>query len=420
MQYLIDIGSSTVKVYERQQGVVELVDAWTFSFKDGFDAERGLSDASRGGLLSYFDAIRARFSLTRGNTKIFATGIFRELANRQSFVEDFYSHTNLYFNVVSHSLEEFYLEKAWTGRCDSRSPLLVINIGGRTTELVFYREGEVAGREMLSLGVGTLLGKFPSLNERLSSYSLGEIVKEIVSELPVTGQRFESAIYTGGELTYMKIAGYSLQSNSLFVDERHPYEISLKDYSARNTEVFSEVSISDLRSLMPSNPNWMDGARACSAIAQAICVHYGVETIIPSDSNLIDGVNVQEADRVVLCGSFNRQLESISKLAEQLRARGIDVLSPRSTDIIGHEGGFVLFEGDEIVNRCTWSVESLHLRAIESCDTVVVCNFDDYVGTKTALEIGYAYRCGKRIVFLNDGPVVADFDLPSEVGLLAD
>jgi hypothetical protein len=34
----------------------------------------------------------------------------------------------------------------------------------------------------------------------------------------------------------------------------------------------------------------MYGARACSAIAQAICEKYNIITIIPSDSNIINGV----------------------------------------------------------------------------------------------------------------------------------
>jgi len=34
----------------------------------------------------------------------------------------------------------------------------------------------------------------------------------------------------------------------------------------------------------------MYGARTCSAIAQAICEKYNIITIIPSNSNIINGV----------------------------------------------------------------------------------------------------------------------------------
>lgn len=418
MHYLIDIGSSTVKVYQSNRVMPKLLIAQTFAFREGFDAQSGLSDANQLDLIRFLLKVKADFSLTRSSAKLFATGIFRDLINPQHFVERVYADTGLFFNIVSHELEGFYLETAWTGKNRSSEPLLVINIGGKTTELVFFREREVVRREMLDLGVGTILRDFPGINDPLSRADLGDVVRTIKVLLPPVDGPSRAAVYTGGELTFMKLASYELDENTLFDDSSHPFSISLANYSRRNAEVFSIVALQELRGLMPSNPAWMDGARACSALAQAICEHYGVETIVPSDSNLIDGVNRQEARSVVLCGSFRKHLAKIADIARDLQDLGYEVLSPRSTTVVGSSGDFVLFEGDRIVNGCTWSVEALHLRAIDAADLVLVCNFGDYVGPKTALEIGYAYRSGKKVVFLEDGPVVDDFDLPSEVGLL--
>jgi len=50
------------------------------------------------------------------------------------------------------------------------------------------------------------------------------------------------------------------------------------------------ISVKELEKLMPENPTRMNGARACSAFAQSICEKYGIKIIIPSNSNLIDGV----------------------------------------------------------------------------------------------------------------------------------
>ena len=98
--------------------------------------------------------------------------------------------------------------------------------------------------------------------------------------------------------------------------------------------------------MMPNNPEWMTGARACSALAQAICQCFNIQYIVPSDSNLIDGVNVQEAQSVVICGSFNKHLTQIAKLITKLTDKGIEVLSPRSTEIVDVEGDFVVFKND--------------------------------------------------------------------------
>jgi hypothetical protein len=270
----------------------------------------------------------------------------------------------------------------------------------------------------LPIGVGTILKKYTSINNEYSSISVREIVEYVRRELPVVERVYENAIYTGGELTYMQVVGYKLQDNTLFVDKKHPSTISVDDYGFQNQRLFSEITITELRNMMPGNPDWMNDARTCSALAQAICEHYKVKILVPSNANLIDGVNVQEAKSIVVCGSFNKHLENISHLIENFRDKRIEVLSPLNTEVVGSERGFVLFKNDNIVNHCTWSVEALHLQAIEVCDFVVICNFDSYVGTKTALEIGYAYKCGKIVVFLEDNRVVEDFDIPSEIKLL--
>jgi nucleoside 2-deoxyribosyltransferase len=62
--------------------------------------------------------------------------------------------------------------------------------------------------------------------------------------------------------------------------------------------------------------------------------------------------------------------------------------------------------------------DAVFQQAIENCDCVAVCNYNNFVDARTACEIGYAYKCGKKVVFMEDNPTVEDFDIPSEVGLL--
>ena len=420
MRYLVDLGSSSVKVYELRGGGPRLLSVRTLDFKSEFSPIEGIADSKYLGLLNYIETLRQDgHRLVKSNSKIFATGVFRDVPDRQSLVERFYADTGLFLNIINHDLEQFYLEGALANLAQSNKHLLGINIGGQTTELVFYSERSVCKRVPLDVGVGTVLNEFPGLNDAHSSHTLDSVVSHLKSYLPLpSGEQPIIALYTGGELNYMRLADYGLVPNTLFRDDAHPSMISLSQYVADNQRVFSQTSMDDLRNKMPSNPDWVNGARACSALAQAICEHYGVKSIVPSDWNLIDGVVYQEARSVVLCGSFNRHLEAIGRLADRFRAVGVRVLSPVNMRVAGEMNGFILFEGDSIVNRCTWSVESHHLNAIDAADMVVVCNFDDYVGSKTSLEIGYAYKGGKRVVFLHDGPSVADFDLPSEVGLV--
>lgn len=428
--FLIDIGSSTIKVYSRVEKKISLIEQKTFDFKDKFN-ENGLSPKNKLELFDFFDYLIKTYSMTNRNTKIYATGIFRDIKVKDKFLEEFFNNTGLFFNIISHDLEAFYLEKAWVNKsCKNVSRMLVINIGGKTTELLLYENGEIKEEpQKLSLGVGTILKKYPTINNTYSSHSLEVIVEgileDIKKQLPSNDNIYEAAIYTGGELTYMKCAEYPLDVNTIFDDDIHPYMISTEEYIKRNNAIFSEVSMSDLKKMMPQNPEWMGGARACSALAQAILRHYNVKTVIPSDSNLVDGVNIQEAKSVVICGSFNKHLKQIENLMNKLKSDGITVLSPQNTEVVGSENDFVIFKNDVVVNHNTWAVEELHLKAIDDCDFVIACNFDGYVGVSTTFELEHAYRVGKKIVFVEDNEIadsfgkrIGKYPMPCEIGLL--
>ena len=151
----------------------------------------------------------------------------------------------------------------------------------------------------------------------------------------------------------------------------------------------------------------------------------GNSSVVPSDSNLIDGVNIQEAKSVVICGSFNKHLKQIEALMNRLKSSGISVLSPQNTEVVGSENDFVVFKNDVVINHNTWSVEELHLKAIDRCDFVIACNFDGYIGVSTTFELEHAYRVGKKIVFIENNEIADSFGkrigkhhMPCEVGLL--
>lgn len=417
-KYLIDVGSSTIKVYVRNKKELKKLEEVSINIKEGFKENCTLEEKQKKQLFDYFTFVKDKYNLTKKNTKIYATGIFRELNNKNDFIEQFYTATKLLFNIISHDLEAFYLERAWIGNCNISDEVMVINIGGKTTELVFIKNGKSLNRVKLNIGVGSILKQYKYINNTFSMVDFEDIYNYISPQLPSIKTNAQIAIYTGGELTYMKLAHYNLSRNTFFTDELHPYMISLSDYKLRNTEIFYNITIEELRKLMPKNPAWMDGARACSALAQCICQKYNIDFIIPSDSNLIDGVCNQEAQKVVVCGSFNKNLKQISELIKKLKSQGIKVLSPQNTDIINIEDGFVIFKNDKFVNNCKWSIESQHLKAIDESDLVIICNYDNRIGTSTSIELGWALKAGKKIVFIEDNDTANSLDCPCEIELL--
>jgi len=412
---LLDIGSSTIKVYKYEENKLEQLLQRTIFFKDGFDPEGGISENNKKELLELLYSIKE--SNYDAKIKIYATGIFRNLTlkTKRNFIDEIFLKTGLYFNIISHELENFYLEKALVGKCNLNEPLLLINIGGGTTELVVMYDEEAIERKNIELGVGKILNEFPEINKSISEIKIEELIEKFKEILPSIENRPKIAFLSGGELTYMKLANYPLKKNNLFDDEDHPFLIYFEDYKLKNKEVFEKITLEELENMMPENPKWMHGARPFSALAQAICEKYNIQIIIPSDSNLINGVIRQEFRYITISGSFRKHLDYILRLKKELENNGVHILSPRFEEPKNPGEEFVIFTGEE--NLSPLELERYHLDSIENSDALIVCDPNGYVGASALLEIGYAHSLGKRIIFTEKPEEFILNQLPHEVGL---
>jgi exopolyphosphatase/pppGpp-phosphohydrolase len=412
---LIDVGSSTVKIYRVTDKKLELLFTRSISFKKDFDPNKGISADNKKTFYTLIGEIKEKY---KGYTiKLYATAIFRKLTieAKVAFIDDVFHKTGLFFNIISHELENFYLEVALTGQFNSKKDLLLVNIGGGSTELVVLKNRKPVEKHNIELGIGTILAEYPSVNDSISGVSLQKVLSFIKSRLPRLEHTVQVAFYNGGELRYMQLVGYTLIENFLFEDEDHPSVISLQDFQNKNEEVFKKVTLAQLESLMPSDPKWMHGARACSAIAQSIFEQYHIQTIIPSNSNLVDGVVRQECRQVTISGSFRKHLDYILKVKQYLTSQNIQVLSPRFTEPKNPGEEFVVFEGEEDASPI--DLERYHLNAINESDALIVCNPNGYVGASAMIEIGFAHSQGKRIIFVEKPEEFMLNTLPAEVGL---
>lgn len=412
---LIDIGSSTVKVYEQTSKTVSLLLSRSIPFKTDFDPAKGISESSKKELFELIAEVKEKNPETP--IKLFATALYRKLEPeaKKAFVDEFFMKTGLLFNIIPQELESFYLQVALVGRYQANEPVLLINIGGGSTELVVMYGKEAIETKNVDMGVGTVLTEFSNINDSKSGISLEKVIKFVADKLPELENKVKTALYSGGELTYMQLAKYNLEANKLFKDADHPSVISLKDFSSKNEEVFEKITLKELKELMSDNPTWMHGARACSALAQAICEKYGIDNIVPSNSNLINGAARQEFRHVTLSGSFRKHLDYILKVRKVLVDNGIEVLSPRFTEPKNPGEEFVVFSGEE--GMAPLELERHHLHSIEECDTLIVCDPEGYVGASALIEVGYAQALGKRIIFAEKPEEFMLNTLPAETGL---
>lgn len=251
MEYYIDLGSSTIKVYQYQEKLV-LLEEHSIYFKNDFDSERGISPSNLEELCRYFDELLDKYHFRYENTHIFVTGIFRNLNSdrRCELVKLFNEKFDLHFNIISHGIESYYLAKAMEHDYNDKK-VLIINMGGKTTELVTYHHGKVTDTKNLTIGVAEMLNQFSKVNDSISGNSVEEMEAFVLDKLS---------------------------------------SVSLDDYVVGTKRVFFEYTMDDLYKLMPSNPKWMDGARSGAVLPLAIFRKANIPWIVPSDLNLIHGV----------------------------------------------------------------------------------------------------------------------------------
>lgn len=292
MEYYIDLGSSTIKVYQYQEKLV-LLEEHSIYFKNDFDSEKGISPLNLDELCHYFEELLDKYHFRYENTHIFVTGIFRNLNSdrRCELVKLFNEKFDLHFNIISHGIENYYLAKAMEHDYNDKK-VLIINMGGKTTELVTYHHGRVVDTKNLTIGVAEMLNHFSKVNDSISGNSVEEMENFVLDKLSSVSfdDDYDCAIFTGGEERFELLTKFPLVKNTMFDDGIHSYMISLDNYVIATKRVFFEYTIDDLYKLMPSNPKWMDGARSGAVLPLAIFRKANIPWIVPSDLNLIHGV----------------------------------------------------------------------------------------------------------------------------------
>lgn len=292
MEYYIDLGSSTIKVYQYQEKLV-LLEEHSIYFKNDFDSEKGISPSNLEELCRYFDELLDKYHFRYENTHIFVTGIFRNLNSdrRCELVKLFNEKFDLHFNIISHGIENYYLARAMEHDYNDKK-VLIINMGGKTTELVTYHHGRVIDTKNLTIGVADMLNQFSKVNDSISGNSVEEMEAFVLDKLSSVSfdDDYDCAIFTGGEERFELLTKFPLVKNTLFDDGVHSYMISLENYVMATKRVFFEYTMDDLYKLMPSNPKWMDGARSGAVLPLAIFRKANIPWIVPSDLNLIHGV----------------------------------------------------------------------------------------------------------------------------------
>ena len=97
---------------------------------------------------------------------------------------------------------------------------------------------------------------------------------------------------------------------------------------------------------------------------------------------------------ITLCGSLKFRKEMMV-IAEEMALEGNCILTP-------------VYPVKEYCKRTDEQLKKLkeaHFKRIEMSDAILVINIDNYIGESTNLEIEYAKKLGKEIIFLQDNKI---------------
>jgi len=294
---IVDIGSSTVKVYKYEGQKLELVLSKSFHFKEHYTPERGLHFNDEEGLIRLLERVNANYF--NYQIEAVATGVFRKLSQEQlqGLQSESRKRAKIEIKIISHEDENRFLEKALVGRAKIEKPILLLNIGGSTTELILAQNGQIIDRQNLELGIGQINGQFPEINSSLNTALTARIKQSVLAQLPKMAGSVAIAIFSGGEETFMERLGYPLVANHLFIDQNHRKLIGYDEFCQYNELVLYLKNIEELEKFYPENPEWVNGSRACELIAEVVFGEYGIKYIIPSDANLVHGIITEQLEQ---------------------------------------------------------------------------------------------------------------------------
>lgn len=179
-KYIIDVGSKTLKIYGiNQDEIIKLLFTKSVPFDKSAQSNEQIVQQHQDNIIKALDNIK--FQQPSAKIKIFGTEVFRNIdrPTQRQIINETYRKTGLVFHIISQELESFYLETALVEKCTLNEPILLMNIGGGSAQLVISQNHHVQETINLPFGVKTINDEFPQINDSQSGHPLDEIVKAL-------------------------------------------------------------------------------------------------------------------------------------------------------------------------------------------------------------------------------------------------
>jgi len=292
---IIDLGSSTIKltvseIDKHDQISVLLKKSITTNLaEDFFDTELIKEQAQERTIEGLKDLKDEAIGYGVSDFKLIGTKVLRDAKNASDVLEDIEKETGLVVEILTKEKEIEHVAKAVIESFDKKDKeMVIVNAGGGSSQISFSIDGK-RQEYSLPIGISNLNEKF--VNEypiKDTQYTkMKKCIEDIIRKNVPDRPQIDILVYTGGELDYMLITGFPLQELKGSIS--HPKKISKKDFKEYSTKM-RDMTLEEIQSFMPNNPNWMNGAVASNTLLEVLSDIFKVKTIIPSNKNVNDGI----------------------------------------------------------------------------------------------------------------------------------
>jgi purine or other phosphorylase family 1 len=315
----------------------------------------------------------------------------RAAAELKDFTLLFYKETNLYFNILTKEKTIENIKRLFGTTIKKNTAIL--SIGKDFLDIVFHSSNEEFYTYTLPVTIDDIK-RYVQERIRNTIWSEEDVKKAkeyIYSKIGkgLDDIKVDQTIILKEELNFMRDMKYNLrQCGNQFVIDQNQYRKCNREFLfSRDFEGYLKEKYRGEDTRIER----LSGFRYGHLLIEAILEKVGNKTLIPKNFLSIHGSLNAYVFNVVISGTTqgNRGMEYLYEANKMLEKIGVTVLSPQFDD------------DGKLLKDVSADTECDHLKAIDDCDVLFVCNKsrNGYIGTSTKCEIYYAYALKKTIAF---------------------